>query len=51
VFGKFVGDFLFGGFVIVMAVILFNDQDKAVKLTQGLGGAYTTGVKDLASIR
>lgn len=50
-FGKFVGDLLFGGFVIIMAVILINDQDKAVKLTQGTEQTYVEGVKGLASIR
>lgn len=47
----FIGDLLFGGFVIIIAVILINDQENAVKLTQGLTGAYTGGVKELAAIR
>jgi len=50
-FGNFIGDILFGGFVIIMVVILVNDQDKAVNLVQGGTNAYVGGVKELASIR
>jgi hypothetical protein len=50
-FGNFIGDLLFGGFVIIMVVILINDQENAVKLTKGGVEAYTGGVKELASIR
>jgi hypothetical protein len=50
-FGNFIGDILFGGFVIIMVVILINDQENAVNLVSGTTKAYTGGVKELASIR
>lgn len=49
--GNFIGDLLFGGFIIVMAVILINDQANAVKLAQGGADVYTSSVKNLATIR
>lgn len=49
--GRFIGDLLFGGFVIVLAVIFIRDQENATKLVGGLAGTYTGSVKELASIR
>lgn len=49
--GKYLGDILFFGGMVVIVVIFINDQDNANKLIGGLANTYTTNVKELSTIR
>lgn len=46
----YIGDLLFGGFVIVLVVIFLRDWSNATQLVSGLAGTYTTSVTNLANL-
>jgi hypothetical protein len=46
----YVGDLLFGGFVIIMVVIFLRDWSNATQLVQGFAGTYTQSVTSLANL-
>jgi hypothetical protein len=47
---NFIGDLLFGGFVIILLVILINDSENAVNLLGGTAKVYTGSVRTLAQV-
>lgn len=46
----YLGDLLFGGFVIVLLVIFLRDWSNATQLVSGLAGTYTNSVTSLANL-